>query len=348
MLQQRYWTHFFISLLSCYLYSCAMVQPNDHQRLQQQIDNQAFDQALATYDNMSELDRQAYDRDAINQQRQRYIQQCLKLARRSIGNKQWLSAQSELDNCLEKVASSKVLQTELIVLNRRIDRERARIPAQLLMLETQNYFARESLDDAWQANSAEPIPFLNPSFADAASKQAAANRLADYGQTLLSNDNQQGLVYIRTANQLSPNADWQKILKQSADRKAQQKSNARNREKRIREAKLKESQQQFAQNLKDGNIQQAQQSLQQTKSLISTDGEQRWYATAEQKLSQQTALAVQAYIDQGQQRYINGEVDAAIKLWQQGQLLAPDNRQLRDNLDRAEKFKQTYESLKGN
>ena len=80
--------------------------------------------------------------------------------------------------------------------------------------------------------------------------------------------------------------------------------------------------------------------------MAETSIEKKWIQTQSRELQAVIENKADQALKKGQLNYSKGQVDQAISIWKEGLSLDPNNRELKDSLDRAEKFKQTYESLK--
>lgn len=60
---------------------------------------------------------------------------------------------------------------------------------------------------------------------------------------------------------------------------------------------------------------------------------------------QQVTCRIQQLTEQGQHHYTHGALDSAIKTWQQVLELSPESHDIRERLQRAQRFKKNYEAL---
>ena len=64
------------------------------------------------------------------------------------------------------------------------------------------------------------------------------------------------------------------------------------------------------------------------------------------QLDQQRSIALNQAIQDGKNFYTKGEFDNAIDAWQRALRLDPDNKELKENIQRAEKFRENLQRLK--
>ncbi len=316
-------------------------------KLQKALDEQSYDRAISLYQDLDEEQQASFDLKAIETDRNSFISQSLKSARTSIGKKNWLDAQIELESALNKTPSSTKLQTELAVLNQRIAKMQLQSLSQLQLIAARQYMERQPAQLKWQKLSAEPVPYENPVFSTLKGRQELADSLGQYGTELLTkNDNKQAKAYLEAAQSLHPDTKWEKALASIDNKKAKQAQQAKAQKKQIRALAFKDLQNTFASQLKKEHFKSAQKTLTHAKKVSETSTEKQWVKSQSKQLQKQIQSKVDEALKKGQFHYSKGRVDEAISIWKEGLRLDPSNRELKDSLERAERFKQTYESLK--
>lgn len=304
----------------------------------------AVDQWQDNYPNDLELPKQ---RKHITQAISRFESTTLATAQQLDNKGQWQEAKSVYESALEKVPSSPALQnaysefsvrhlTYLNGLKEDLDVAQARhwlnISADIKAL----YQAAPNDPEAraWQEKSHEE-------------RERLARRMVNYG---LAHEEKEhfGTAALRydLAYQLDPGEFTkpyhERAVKTFAQRKAKQKKRAREDQKRQR-SKLSLLIEEFDQHLAQREFRLARKTL---RAMEVIDAKSPEVLKRRDQLDQQRSIALNQAIQDGKNFYTKGEFDNAIDAWQRALRLDPDNKELKENIQRAEKFRENLQRLK--
>ena len=174
-----------------------------------------------------------------------------------------------------------------------------------------------------------------------------ARRLVDYG--LAHEENKHfGTAALRydLAYQLAPGELTKPYYERAAETFAQRKANQQQRAKsdqKRQQSKLSALTEEFDNYLADADFRLAKQTLGVMQVI---DAKAPDVLERKARLEQQRNIALDKAIVEGKQFYTKGEFDSAISVWQRALQLDPDNKELKENIQRAEKFRDNLERLK--
>ncbi|MBA55230.1 MAG: hypothetical protein CMK89_12315 [Pseudomonadales bacterium] len=178
-------------------------------------------------------------------------------------------------------------------------------------------------------------------------REQLARRLVDYG--LAHEDNQHfGTAALRydLAYKLAPGEFTkpyhERAAKTFAQRNATQQKRARENQQR-QQSKLSRLGEEFDQYLAEEKFHLARQTL---GAMEVIDGKAPEVLHRKAQLDQQRNIALDKAILDGKQFYTKGEFDNAIRAWKRALELDPDNKEIKENIQRAEKFRENLERLK--
>jgi len=337
-------------LLSSLLQGCSHNPFSQANRLDKALEQQQYDAALSYFDKLNDEQRLGLEvkRVDIEKQRDDYITNNLKAARREIGKEQWLNSQNILLESSVKVPSSKRLKNELAVLNRRIDSlEQAYFQA--FQLKAAKYYLSQQEElGVWQSVSREAPPYSLSAFSEDNSRQNIAESLGRHGIKLSAKKSQEPLAidFLSTANRLNNSSEWQAALNKIQSKKVQKARKVKKQKQAIQKLAFSDIQNSFKQQLKNKDFIAAKKTLQQARNIASNNKENQWIKEANKQVDDTIKPIVAKKLKDGQVHYSAGRIDKAIMLWQEGLRLEPNNQAIKDGLSRAKKFKETYESLK--
>ena len=174
-----------------------------------------------------------------------------------------------------------------------------------------------------------------------------ARRLVGYGQVHEDDKNvDTAALRYELAYQLDPGEYTkpyhERAVKVFAQRKAEQKKRARE-DKQRQQSKLDQLITEFDQYLAAGKFGRAGQTL---RAMEIIDANAPEVLDRKAKLDTQRNIALNKAIQAGKNFYTKGEFENAIKAWKRALKLDPDNKELMDNIQRAEKFRENIERLK--
>jgi tetratricopeptide (TPR) repeat protein len=181
----------------------------------------------------------------------------------------------------------------------------------------------------------------------AVEREQLAQRLIEYGLAHEA-DNHFGTAALRydLAYQLAPGELTKPYYDRAAKTFAQRKQQQQIRVKEAQErqvSKLQGLAEEFDDYLAQGKFQRAKQTL---KAMAVIDAKDPSVLERTQALDKHWDMAVNNAIMEGKQLYTRGEFDSAIRVWKQALELDPDNKEVKENIGRAEKFRDNLERLK--
>lgn len=339
----------FSALLIVFLNACSHNPFNKTSTLDWLLENQRYDEAITLYPQLEQDKQASFDLQEIESNRYAFIRQALKNTRREIAKKNWLDAQGILDEALLKTPSSHSLQTEIAVLKQRMSKLEADYLLSIQLLIAQQYIQRQPLDAKWTLVSEDPIPYVHPSLSNQHRRAALAETLGEHGLSFSNKnaaDEKQAKEFLQAASALSDDARWTAALNKINQKKAKKAKKAKKKQQKIRQLAFSDLQKNFDQFYSKQDYLKAQNSLNHTAKVAESASEKSWIKTQQTRLDKTVAKKIESALKRGQISYSKGRIDEAISLWRQALTLDPDNQQLKESLVRANKFKQTYESLK--
>lgn len=335
-------------LLLSLISACSHNPFNKTSKLQWLLDNQRYDEAIALYPTLKEEQQASFNLQQMTTDRDTFIATSLKESRRELGKQQWLNAEAILETGLSKTPESHALKTELAVLQQRMSRLEADYLSHIQLLIAQQYIERQPLDEKWQRVTQNRLPYQHTSLSTQQRRNALANILGSRGLDLLATNTTEAKRYLNAANTLAeePNEAWELAINSLQQKKANNAIKAQKKQQKIRELAFSDLQKNFQQHFKNNDYLKAQKSLKHGSKVAKTSAEKSWINNQQRILNSAIQEKIDASIKRGQISYSKGQIDQAISIWKQAQTLDPNNRQLKESLERAYKFKQTYESLK--
>ena len=99
----------------------------------------------------------------------------------------------------------------------------------------------------------------------------------------------------------------------------------------------------FDSEISQGNIKQAQQKLAELKKHRSI--EKQWIKSASNQLDNAIDQKAAEALKRGQIFYSKGEIAVAIQVWKEALVFAPNDKEIKENLERAEKFQEKFNAL---
>ena len=281
--------------------------------------------------------------DAIS----RFESDTLKKAKKLDADGQWQDARNVYEEALDKLPSSQPLQNAYSEFSvRRLKYINA---------------LKEDIDVAqakhWLSISAdiEAINKADPNDSDARrwkerrdnERKDLARRLVHYG--LAEEDNKHvGTAALRydLAYQLDPGEFTkpyhERAVRIFAQRKAKQEKLSREDQQR-QQSKLDQLVEEFDSYLADEEFRLAKQTL---TAMEAIDAKSPKVVERRAKLDKQRNIALNKAILAGKKFYTKGEFDSAINVWRRALQLDPENKELKENIQRAEKFRDNLERLK--
>ncbi|MCK5880495.1 MAG: hypothetical protein KAG18_01395 [Sinobacterium sp.] len=335
-----------ITLLLANLSACSHNPFNKTSTLNWLLESQQFDDAITLFNKLEQEQRAEFSLQDIETDREKFILLALKNSRRATAKKQWLEAQYILEDALTKTPSSHSLQTEIAVLKQRMSKLEADLLIALQLKTALQYLDRKPLVGKWLLLSESTVPYIQPSLSTERRREHLAITLGEHGLSLLQANPQQGKVFLQTASDLSPDERWTKALSSINAKKANKAHREKKQQRKIRELAFSDLQKNFNQHFSKQEYIKAKKSISHASNVAQTDKEKAWVKKQQRKLEKAVTKNVEAALKRGQISYSKGRIDEAISIWKQALRLSPNNRQLKDSLNRANKFKQTYESLK--
>ena len=178
-------------------------------------------------------------------------------------------------------------------------------------------------------------------------REQLAHRLIDYGQAHEANQHY-GTAALRydLAYRLAPGEFTkpyhERAAKTFAQRNAKQKQRARE-DQQQQQSKLSKLTSEFDRYLEDEEFRLARQTL---GAMEVIDSQSPQVIERRARLDKQRDMALNTAILEGKKFYTKGDFDNAITAWKQALQLEPENKELKENIQRAEKFRDNLERLK--
>lgn len=338
-----------LSLTACVSLSIPQ-QPSDDY-IATLLENNDFDTALLAVDKWQVSDPSNIElpkqRKQITQAIGRFESNTLSVAKKLDAEGKWQETKSVYESALARLPSSQSLQNAYSEFSVR----------HLLYVNG----LKEDLDVAqakhWLSINAdiESVYSAAPNDNDArswkarrdAEREPLARRLVDYG--LAHEDNKRfGTAALRydLAYQLAPGEFTkpyhERAVKTFEQQNAKQKQRARVDQQR-QQSKLGQLIEQFDSYLAAEKFSLARQTLSAMEVIDAKSPEVR---DRKAKLDKQRNIALSKAIQDGKEFYTKGEFDSAITAWQHALQLDPGNKELKENIQRAEKFRENLERLK--
>lgn len=315
------------------------------------LQNHQFDTALMAVDkwqrsNPSDLELPK-QRLQITQAISRFESDTLKSAQKLDGEGKWQEARTVYETALKDLPSSQPLQkaySEFSV--RRLQHINA-LKEDLDVAQAKHWLSVNA--DIEAAYTAGPDDREARSWKERSDKDRAqlARRLVDYG--LAHEENKHfGTAALRydLAYQLVPDdytkPYYDRAQKTFAQRQASQQKLAREAQQR-QQSKLGDLFKEFDNYLAEEEFHRARQTL---GAMEKIDAKSPKVRERKAKLDKQRSLALNKAIVDGKKYYTEGEFDSAITVWKRALQLDPGNKELKENIQRAEKFRENLARLK--
>lgn len=337
---------FYAGLLLVIISACSHSPFNKSATLTRLLESQRYDEAIALYPLLEEEKQAEFNLQQIEKDRDSFIRLALKSSRRATAKKQWVEAEYILDDALVKTPNSHSLQTEIAVLRQRMSRLKADYLINIQWLLANQYIERQPLNKKWELVTKDAIPYIHPSLSNKHRRTDLAETLGEHGLGLLKTSPNRAREFLQTASVLSPNERWSDALATINKKERNSAKKVQQQQQMIRELAFSDLQKNFSLHFSQHNYLKAQSSIKHAANVAQTPKEKSWLNSQQRKLNKAIAEKVDAALKRGQISYSKGSIDEAISIWRQALRLAPQNRQLKESLTRANKFKETYESLK--
>lgn len=334
--------------------SCASLsipkQPSDDY-IATLLESNKFDAALMAIDkwqqdfpNDIELPKQ---RKQITQAISRFETDTLKTASQLDAKGQWQDAKNVYETALETLPSSQPLQNAYSEFSVRRLNYINTLKEELDVAQAKHWLSVSTNIEAvyrTAPNDNEARSWKERSDMD---REHLARRLVSYG--LVHEDNKHfGTAALRydLAYKLAPSEFTQpyheRAVKTFSERKAKQKKIAREDQQRQR-SKLSQLADAFDRYLSQEEFSLARQTLGAMEVIDSKAPEVIQRKT---QLDRQRTIALDKAIQDGKQFYTKGEFGGAIRAWTEALQLDPDNKELKENIQRAKTFRENLERLK--
>lgn len=315
------------------------------------LENHQFDKALQAvdkwelmYPNDAKLPKQ---RKKIIQSISRFEQRALEQAKQLDDKGQWQEARSAYENALSKLPSSQTLQDAYSEFSlRRLEYIKG-LKEALDVAQAKHWLNIQSDIEALYSVAPNDTEARTWKAEGDASREQLARRLIDYGLAHEKN-NHFGTAALRydLAYTLAPSEFtkpyYERAAKTFAKRKAKQKQRAREDQQR-QQSRLSQLAEEFDEQLAKEEFRLARQTL---GAMEAIDEQATQVRERRQKLDQQRAIAFDRAVLDGNRFYTKGEFKNAINAWQRALQLDPDNKEIKENIQRAEKFRENLERLK--
>ena len=325
-------------------------QPSDDY-IAELLSNDDFDTALnavdkwqASYPSDLELPKQ---RKKITEAISQFESNTLKATKQLDEAGKWQDAKTAYESALGKLPSSQPLQNAYSEFSiRRLQHINA-LKEELDVAQAKHWLNIRSEIRAVSEAAPEDKEAQSWKERSEQERQQLARRLVDYGLAHEENEHF-GTTALRydLAYQLDPGEltkpYLERAVKTFAQRNAKQKKQAR-KDQKIQQTKLSQLIEEFDGYLAQEELQLARQTL---GAMEVIDAQSPEVIERKALLEKKRDITLDKAILDGKQLYTKGEFDSAIRVWKRALQLDPDNKELKENIQRAEKFRDNLERLK--
>jgi tetratricopeptide (TPR) repeat protein len=310
------------------------------------VSSNKYDKALDTIRAMSE-DHPDYDTLTnaivdIEKQRQQYIQGIIRKARRFEPNKDWVRAESLIDEGLKNLPDAPELLTQkMFYQQQRADRVYKDKTAILLARANYLITSRPYQESALYNSRGKYVAEQEFNSYLEESKQVSRELYAvgySYWQQKKFTQAKQALTL---SIETSPNTLSTELLDQLLAEESQQRASARHMQSKRAQEQLPELEKSFYERLKSNDLRGAQKVLNEIRAMDITD-----ISSYEKQLKNQRTLRIQNLIKSGDTLYNAGYIGEAVIRWQQALIIDPQNQVVQQKIDRAETFLNNFERWK--
>lgn len=315
------------------------------------LESDQFDTALMAVDKWQdsypsdlELPKQ---RKKITQAISRFEASALKTAKQLDAGGQWQETKTVYESALEKLPSSQPLQNAYSEFSiRRLNHINA-LKEDLDVAQAKHWLSISTNIKAVHDAAPEDQEARSWKRRSDTEREQLARRLIAYG--LAQEENKHfGTAALRydLAYKLAPSEFTKPYHERAANTFAQHKATQQKRARKDQQrqvSKLSQLLEEFDKHLAQEEFRLARQTL---GAMEIIDARSPQVIERKEKLNKQQNIALDKAILEGKEFYTKGEFDSAISAWRRALQLDPDNKEIKENIQRAEKFRENLQRLK--
>lgn len=315
------------------------------------LEKQEFDTALKAvdkwqvlYPNNPELPKQ---RKKITQAISRFESNMLKKAKQLDARGQWQEAMATYETALATLPASQPLQNAYSDFSvRRLEHINA-LKEELVIAQAKHWLAiKDNIAAVYEAaaNDHEARTWKHNSDAE---RERLARKLIEFGLAYEDN-NHFGTAALRydLAYRLAPGEFTKPYHERAAQTFAQRQatqSKLAKKDQQRQQSRFNQLTEEFDSHLANNDFSKAEKAL---NAMEDIDPDSAKLRERRNRLDTQRSAALENAILAGKEFYTRGEFESAINAWEQALKLDPDNKEVKENIQRAEKFRENLERLK--
>ena len=330
---------------SLILASCALLPAKTSDKVDQLIQENAYDEAISLYERLPAEEKTKVDIGKIQTARLKYEQKLLYSISKQIQQHQFIDADKSLQQAYDTIPSSDSLQ---------------KLSDELASKKAQYTYQHELTHNTiWAAFLIEEQPLLEKIYQAKYDDKTfmrlyqqrqqerveLAETLGVSGLAALEKKHySKSKEFLTLAQSLHEDPRWQAGLKTINSHEQNLREQSRKAAKKKQQEQLQRLQEDFNTAIASGDYTTAKQQLTKLQKQEGLDA--AWLKQAEQQLNQKIQANLDSALKRGRMLYSQGKIAEALQVWKQVQVYVQDNRELNDNIERAERFLQRYQELK--
>lgn len=335
--------HLFASALVLSSCSSFKTSPED---INEFANKQQYDQAIAQYQQLSDEDKTNIDLGALQQKREDYEKTNINYIKQLQQKKQFEQARDQLAKAQQNIPSSEALKKLQEEQNSIEQQHEKKYQLQYDKILADFYLKEAPLIQqlAKTENGKSYQQLLQTREQDIAK---TANNLGENGLQAYSDKNSTEAKRLLTlANKLQPTQQWQDALTSMAKTKKKKQTVARKKAAKKTTSQLEKLQAVYHQKFAQSAWLDARTTLEKIGKLKLNKKEKTWFSNEKSRLKNITDSIAAEKNKRGKVLYSKGNIAKALDSWNEGLQYAPNNQEIKDNIERAEKFQQKFNSLK--
>jgi hypothetical protein len=323
--------------------------PASPESIQQQVEQEQYDKALASYEKLKEEEKAAVNVKDIEKARSSYETKQVKSIEAAIRKHQYRQANEQYLQTLNNIPSSEKVQRLADELNEEQEQYRIENTIKQKMLEAEFYIDEKPLLEKLYQVEANNTYYLRLHEQRQQSRAELAQELGQYGLAELNKGHKNDAYDLLTlANKLEPSEQWSKPLSSIKREQQKKKAVAKKKAERKQQSQFQILQEKYQALDHEKSLLASQKLLQQIAKLSLKGDDRKWYNKEKAELQEHVDQYVERGTQRGQVLYSKGRIEDAIKVWKDSYQLAPNDPKLRDNIERAEKFLAKFNELQRN
>lgn len=316
------------------------------ENINQLVNQQQYDKAIASYQELSEKDKASINLKDLQKSRSKYEKTNIAYIKKLQQKKQYEQAREQLAKAQQNIPSSEALK-KLQQKQTKIEQQHQQKYQLKYNKVLADFYLKEAplIKQLAKVESGEPYQALVQTREQEI--KDVANSLGEQGmQAYAKKDTQTANEFLGLANQLQPTPLWKKTLARMAKTKKKKQVVAQKKAAKKTSSHLEKLQNTYNQQFAQSAWLKARATLKKVSTLKLSSKEQQWLNSEKDRLHNITNSIAQEKNKRGKVLYSKGYIEKALATWKEGLQYAPKSQDIKDNIERAEKFQQKFNALK--